>query len=271
MAAPELRDSGDGVAAHRTGPAGPDVLALAPRPVPRGLVRTALAGAVVLLLALSGYAVWRSRQPPPDLTLAQLESAYAGTVPSDGTNDVSIIDPADFVDVPLQISPGECMSLFASRVSNQFPVGAVDGVSTYWLDGPSSVSLFTVRYPDVGDAQRAYDEVVTALRACDGRTVRVSAGQGTGTLRAVPGTPGDGTEDQLAYLLERPVDEGRYALHLLRLSNSVTWQYRYEPPNRVLPVGSSPAVRPYDPLPAQRLVDGLAHRLVSIQTADASR
>lgn len=230
-----------------------------------------LAGALVLLLAVGAYAVWRSRQPPPDFTLAQLEGACAGMVRSDGTNDVSVIDPADFIDAPLQISPGECTSLFASTVSNQFPVGALDGVSTYWLDGPSSVSLFTVRYADVDDAQRAYGEVVTAMRACDGRTVSISAGQGTGTLRPVPVTPGDGTDDQLGYLLERPVDEGRYALHLLRLSNSLTWQYRYEPPNRVLPVGSSPAVRPYDPLPAQQLVDGLARQLVSIQAADARR
>lgn len=271
MAATELRDSGGGGAADHVGPVGPDVLALAPRPVPRRLVRALLAGTLVLLLAVGGYAVWRSRQPPPDFTLPQLEGAYAGMVRSDGTNDVSVIGPADFVDEPLEISPEECTPLFATTVSNQFPAGALDGVSTYWLDGASSVSLFTVRYPDVDDAERAYGEVVTAARACADRTVAISAGQGTGTLRPVPVTPGEGAVDQLGYLLDRPVDEGRYALHLLRLSNSVTWQYRYEPPNRVLPVGSSPAVRPYDPLPAQQLVDGLARQLLSIQTADARR
>jgi hypothetical protein len=268
MAATELRDDADGRA---TEPAGPDVLALAPTPVSPRLVRAVLVAVLVLLLAVGGYLGWRSRQPPPDFTLAQLEGAYAGMVRSDGTNDVSTITAANFGEQPLQVTPEACTPLFATTVSNQFPAGALDGVSTYWLDGTSSVSLFTVRYADAGDAEQAYGEVAAAAQACEGRTVTISEDQGTGVLRTVPVAPSADAPDQVGYLLDRPADEGRYALHLLRLTNSLTWQYRYEAPDRVLPIGSSPAVQAYDPLPAQQLVDGLATQLLSIQAADAGR
>jgi len=264
MSPTELRDVAD------SGPAGSgtDVLALAPRPVDRRLLRGLLVGVVVLALAVAGFAVWRSRQPPPDLTLDQLQGAYTGMVRSDGTNDVSTITAANFTDPPLTVQPQECAPLFATTVSNQFPVGALDGVSTYWLDGPSSVSLFTVRYPDPAAAEQAYAEVTGATRSCDGRRVQFSGSEGPGsegpgTLSVVAPTPDPEAPDQVVFVLNREEGRTRYALHVLRLDNTVTWQYRYQA--AAVSLAGAPRLPAYDPAGGRQLLDGLVRQLRSIQ------
>jgi len=266
MSATELRDAADGAPAD----AGPDVLALAPRPVDRRLLRGLLVGVLVLALALGGYAVWRARQPPPDFTAEQLQGAYTGMVRSDGTNDVSRITAANFTDPPLTVRPAACAPLFATTVSNQFPVGALDGASTYWLDGPSSVSLFTVRYPGAVAAEQAYAEVTAAVRACDGRRVEFSGSEGPGSegpgrLRLVPTTPGADAPEQVAFVLDREEGRTRYALHVLRLGNTVTWQYRYQA--AAVSLAGAPRLPAYDPVGGQQLMDGLVAQLRSVQTA----
>jgi hypothetical protein len=169
---------------------GTDVLAFAPRPVNRRLI-TALALLVALaLLAVAGVVVWRRLQPPPDFTLAQLEGAYTGMVRSDGTNDVSTIDPSKFTDPPLAFTPAGCARLFDTTVANQWPAGALDGVSTYWLnDGTASISLFTVRYADDDAAKAAYQQVVDARPGCEG-SITFSASSSTD--RRLPESGGTG-------------------------------------------------------------------------------
>ena len=251
MTTTEVRDAADAPAPE------PDVLALAPRPADRRVVVTLVAAVLALALGGAGYTVWQRLQPPPDFTLAQLQDAYSGMVRSDGTNDVSTIDPSRFAEPPLGVSPVECTPLFTSTVSNQFPPTALDGVSTYWLQaGPASISLFTVRYADVRAAEAAYRAVTDATTGCAGRTVRFSGSEGTGRVVQTPTTPPPEAPHQVAFQLEREGGQGRYALHVLRLSNTVTWQYRYE-------AGSGP----YDPTPAQQLMNGMSAQLLSVQRA----
>lgn len=253
MSTPEVRDA--------TEAAPPEVLEAAPRPVNRRLLRTLVVAGLVALLAVGGLAVWRQLQPPPDFTLAQLEGAYTGMVRSDGTNDVSTIDPSRFTDTPLRISPEACTPLFSSTVSNQFPPAALDGVSTYWLGGASSsISLFTVRYLDADAAAAAFRAVGDASTGCAGQTVTFSGAEGSGQVEAVPVAATADAPEQLAFALDRGPGQGRYALHLLRLSNTITWQYRYD---------TGPG--PYDPTPAQQLMDGMSAQLLSVQRAAAGR
>ena len=252
MTTSEVRDDADAPPA--------EVLEAAPRPVDRRVLRTLVAVGLAAVLAVAGLAVWRQLQPPADFTLEQLEGAYTGMVRSDGTNDVSTIDPSRFTETPLRISPDACTPLFTSTVSNQFPPAALDGVSTYWLSGSaSSISLFTVRYPDADAAEAAFRAVGDASTGCAGQTVTFSGAEGSGRVAAVAVTAPADAPEQLAFALERGPGQGRYALHVLRLGNTVTWQYRYD-------TGTGA----YDPTPAQQLMNGMSAQLLAVQRAAAA-
>jgi hypothetical protein len=244
----EVRDEADAATQE------PDVLALGPQPANRRVLRAVVAAAVAAVLALVGYAGWQHFRPAPDFTLEQLQGAYAGMARSDGTNDVSTIDPSKFTDPPLAIDPPACTPLFATTLSNQFPTSGLDGVSTYWLTGDAAVSLFTIRYTDHAAAQTAYREVAQALLACDGRTVRFSGREGSGRLHRIPVTAARPAPEQLAFGLDRGSGQGRYVLNLLLLSNTVTWQFRYHA-----------LASAYDPTSAQQMMNGLATQLRSVQ------
>jgi hypothetical protein len=244
----EVRDEADAPAPER------DLLALGAEPADRRFRRAVVAGAAVAVLALAGYAGWQHFRPPPDFTLDELQGAYAGMVRSDGTNEVSTIDPSRFTDPPLAIDPPACAPLFATTVSNQFPTPALDGVSTYWLAGDGSVSLFTVRYADRTAAETAYRAVSEAVSACDGQTVHFSGREGSGRLRRIPVTASELAPEQLAFGLDRTGGQGRYVLNLLLLSNTVSWQYRYD-----ARTGQD------DPTSAQQMMTGLATQLLSVQ------
>ncbi len=241
-------------------------MAFAPRPVNRRLVKVLALLVVLAVVAAAGVAVWHRLRPPPDFTLEQLQEAYTGMARSDGTNDVSTIDASKFPDPPLTFTPAACTPLFDSTVSNQWPAGALDGVSTYWLnDGTASISLFTVRYPDDEAASAAYARVVDAMPKCQqGTDITFTASaaldrrlpESGGTLYPVPLVTPKDAGDQLAYRLERAGSQGRYVVHLLRLSNTVSWQYRYD-------FGTAT----YDNTADQQLMDGLVTQLTSIQTA----
>ncbi len=265
MTTTEVRDAADGPAPVA------DVLTVAPRPTNRRVVLAVLAAALAAVLGFAGYTVWQRLQPPPDLTLAQIEDAYGGMVRSDGTNEVSVVDVSKFTDAPLEITPTDCVPLFDTTVSNQWPTGALDGASTYWLnEGGASISLFTVRYPDTAAAAAAYGTVQTALSACDGTQVDFSGPETPGAVAAVLVPAGD-ADAALAYQLDRDGRQGRYAVHVTQLTNTVTWQYRYESPEEAVTPGQTlDTGRAYDPTPADQLTTGLIAQLRSIQAAVAS-
>lgn len=251
MTTSEVRDEADA--------AGPEVLESAPRPVDRRLLRGLVAAAVVGVLAVAGLVVWQRLQPPLDFTLEQLQGAYTGMVRSDGTNDVSTIDASRFPQAPLRISPEACTPLFVSTVSNQFPPAALDGVSTYWLGGAAaSISLFTVRYADTEAASEAFRAVTDASTGCAGQTVIFSGSEESGRVQEVAVAPPEDAPEQVAFALDRGPGQGRYALHVLRLSNTITWQYRYDTGRGA-----------YDPTPAQQLMNGMSTQLLSVQQAAA--
>lgn len=251
MTTSQVRDEADA--------AGPEVLETAPRPVDRRLLGALVVAALAGVLAVAGLAVWQRLQPPPDFTLEQLQGAYTGMVRSDGTNDVSTIDPSRFPQAPLRISPEACTPLFVSTVSNQFPPAALDGVSTYWLGGATaSISLFTVRYADADTAGAAFRAVTDASTGCAGQTVSFSGPEESGRVQEVPVAPPEGAPEQVAFALDRGPGQGRYALHVLRLGNTITWQYRYDTGRGA-----------YDPVPAQQLMNGVSAQLLSVRQAAA--
>jgi hypothetical protein len=114
------------------------------------------------------------------------------------------------------------------------------------------MSLFTVRYADRAAAETAFRDVADALSACDGQTVRFSGREGSGRVHRIPVT--DGAADQLAFGLDRTGGQGRNVLNLLLLSNTVTWQFRYDARTSA-----------YDPTSAQQMMTGLATQLRSVQ------
>lgn len=232
----------------------PEVMTFGPRPFTRWLRWAVLLTVVALAAPLGRFALYEATKPPPDFTLAQLQGAYYGMVRNDGTNDLSTIDASKFVDPLVSIEPEVCAPLFQSTVANRFPSEAIDGVSTYWLnEGQTSISLFTLRYPSTAAAETAYAAVSDALQTCSGMEIRFGRKISGGVTEVVPVTLASGVTTQVAFMLDRG-SSGRYAFHVMQLSNTVSWQYRYDFRSG-----------PYQPLADQQLMDGLAAQLTFIR------
>jgi hypothetical protein len=218
---------------------------------PRRLSRRGLVAVIAVGLAVvGGLVAWRVRPvPAPAFTLVDLQGVYAGMVRSDGTNDASIIDPGQVVAEPEEVVPGACEPLFEASVLNRPPPGALDGVGTFWALGPSAVSLFSYRFPDVAGAGREYARLAGALETCRGTRVAVN-----GRLAAAGELAGVRRDRvQLAYVLTAG-DGTKLAVHVLAFSNTVSWQYRYEPvPGR------------YAPQTGQNVMDSLADQMGAVQ------
>lgn len=239
------------------GPAA-EVLSVGPRRGDPRARRLRIAGVVVALVAVGVGAVWSWwPRPLPDLTLGQLEGVYAGMVRSDGTNELYVLDPASVRGERVTVAPPICAPLFASTVFNQLPSGAVDGVSTYWLDQRNSISLFTLRYPDRDQATQAYEDLAGTLDSCQGTQLTLSSEGAAGLVVQVP-TGSAPDANQLAYTFG-PEDGSRFAIHVMAYANTVTWQYRLES-----------GTGAYAPLPAQQLIDGLLGQMRSVQELAAS-
>jgi hypothetical protein len=218
---------------------------------PRRLSRRGLIVVSLVVLALvAGYAVWHLRPvPPASFTLVDLQGVYAGMVRSDGTSDASVIDPARASRQPGEVVPGACEPLFEATVLNRPPGGALDGVGTFWALGTSAVSLFTYRFADLTAAGREYGRLTGAFDHCRG--VRVEVRAQPAAASALDGLRRDRT--QLAYLVTG--DGGaKLAVHVLLFSNTVTWQYRYEP-----------VPGPYAPQTAQNVMDSLSDQMRAVQ------
>ena len=216
------------------------------RPSRRGLV---VLGVIALAL-VAGFAAWRARPvPPPSFTLSDLQGVYAGMVRSDGTNDAAVIDPGHVAPEPGDVVPGGCEPLFEATVLNRAPAQAADGVGTFWALGPSAVSLFSYRFAGVAGAGREYARLTTAFDSCRGIRVEVRAQPAAAS--ALDGLRRD--SGQLAYVLTAPAG-AKLAVHILLFSNTVSWQYRYEP-----------APGPYAPQAAQNVMDSLADQMRAVQ------
>jgi hypothetical protein len=209
-------------------PADADVLSFGPRSPDRRQRRGLLLLLVLVVLAAGGYGAWQLRpRAAPDFSLADLEGVYAGMVRSDGTNDVSLLDREQMKDPVPPISRAECAPLFEFTLANQYPATAAEGVATYWLDPGSAVSLMTFRYPTADAAAAEFERVETALQACTDGTLTVDR---TAGVRIVEQTlpAATGVQGHRSYEVDYPVRDVRYQTEVLRLTNTVTWLYRYD-------------------------------------------
>ena len=238
----------------------PDILSFGPPPVAPRTRRGLLAVFSVILAGAVMAGVWVAwLKPPPDFTLTELEGVYAGMVRADGVNEAYTIDASKVAGDPVSVTPDTCAPLFDTTVFNQFPAGALDGVSTYWMADRATVSLFTVRYPDRAAARHAYARVATALAACQDTPIGLRRGlPARGRITPSETTAIEGVRGQLGYSYTSGT-RSRFAVHVLHYANTVTWQYRYEP------AGAGD----YAPLAAQQLMSSLVSQMRSVQSLRA--
>lgn len=209
----------------------------------------------VVLGLLAGLLAWRFwPAPAPLFSLSDLQGVYYGMVRSDGTNDASVIDRRWTSEQDGYILPVACEPLFEATVLNRAPREALDGVSTFWELDRSAVSLFTYRFADVAQANGEFERLATVLDNCRDNRVEVHARPASrGLLTGVP-IPADGDAPaQIGYVLTTNSDI-KLAVHVLAFSNTVSWQFRYEP-----------VPGTYAPLTAQRLMDSLADQMRAVQ------
>jgi hypothetical protein len=214
-----------------------------------------LALLAVVMALIAGLVFWRL-QPvqAPVFSSSDLRGVYAGMVRSDGTNDASVIDSRRVYEESGYIVPAACGPLFEATVLNRVPQGALDGVSTFWAIDRSAVSLFSYRFADVASANREYTRLTNVFDKCRDVRVEVHARQTSmGLLTGMRRDPASAAPAQLGYVLTS--DDGtKLAVHVLAFSNTVSWQFRYEP-----------VPGAYTPLTAQRVMDSLADQMRSVQ------
>jgi len=234
---------------------GPDILTVGPDQGDRLSRRWVLALIAGGLALIAGLVYWRFQPvPAPVFSLPDLQGVYAGMVRSDGTNDASVIDRDRVSEESGYILPAGCEPLFEATVLNRVPHDAIDGVSTFWAIDRSAVSLFSYRFPDIAAANREYRRQGEALDHCRDAHVELhTRPAGAGVLIGLQRDPAGKTPAQLGYVVT--TDRGtKIAVHVLAFSNTVSWQFRYEP-----------VPGAYSPLTAQRVMESLADQMRSVQ------
>lgn len=210
---------------------------------------------IVMLALVAGLIAWRFwPQQAPLFSLSSLQGVYAGMVRSDGTNDASVINPRLTSEEDGYIVPSACTPLFEATVLNRVPQDALDGVGTFWELNSSAVSLFTYRFADVAQANREFERLATVLNSCRDNQVEVHARPASRGLLAGTPIPTDGdAPPQIGYVLT--TNSGiKLAVHVLAFSNTISWQFRYEP-----------VPGTYSPLTAQRVMDSLTDQMRAVQ------
>ena len=209
----------------------------------------------IALALFAGLMLWRFLPArAPLFSLSDVQGVYAGMVRNDGTNSASVIDRRWSSEQDGYIVPAACGPLFEATVLNRAPAEALDGVGTFWEIDRSAVSLFTYRFADVSTADREFNRLTTVLDNCDHARVEVHArpasrGLLTRTALASESDP----PAQIGYVLTNNAG-AKLAIHVLAFSNTVSWQFRYEP------VPGS-----YSPLTAHRLMHSLADQMRAVQ------
>ncbi|HVD52584.1 MAG TPA: hypothetical protein VNC13_00235 [Propionibacteriaceae bacterium] len=230
----------------------PEVLTVGPGETGR-LSRRGKAVLVVVVVALiAGLMVWRFWPArAPLFSLSDLQGVYAGY---DGTNGASVINRRWTGEQDGYVVPSACGPLFEATVLNRVPQEAIDGVSTFWEVNGSAVSLFTFRFADLAAADREFNRLATVLDNCDQAHVEVHARPASrGLLTRTPLAPDSEPPAQIGYVLT--TNSGiKLAVHVLAFSNTVSWQFRYEP-----------VPGTYLPLTAQRVMDSLADQMRAVQ------
>jgi hypothetical protein len=234
---------------------GPELLTVGSGEAGRLSRRAKVVLITVTLALLAGLMIWRFwPQQAPLFSLSSLQGVYAGTVRSDGTNDASVIDHRWTSEQDGYIVPSACEPLFEATVLNRIPQQALDGVGTFWELNRSAVSLFTYRFADTAAADREFTRLATVLDNCEDARVEVHARPANrGLLTGIPIVAEGDAPAQIGYVLT--TNSGiKLAVHVLAFSNTVSWQFRYEP-----------VPGTYSPLTAQRVMDSLADQMRAVQ------
>jgi hypothetical protein len=207
------------------------------------------------MMLLAGLLAWRFwPNPAPLFSLSDLQDVYSGMVRHDGTNEASVINPHRLSEQDGYILPTACEPLFEATVLNRAPREALDGVGTFWEIDRSAVSLFTYRFPDVAAADLEYERLVAVLDNCRDVPVQVHARPASrGMLTVTPPSLDGNPAPQIAYVLTTN-DGTKLAGQVLAFSNTISWQFRYEP-----------ALVTYLPLNAQRVMDSLTDQMRAVQ------
>jgi hypothetical protein len=216
--------------------------------------------AVVAALA-AGLIAWRFwPAPAPLFTLSDLQGVYAGMVRHDGTSEASVINPRLNSEQDGYILPAACEPLFEATVMNRAPREALDGVGTFWEIDRSAVSLFTYRFRDMESTDREYQRLVAAVDNCRDVPVQVHARPASrGMLTIPPLSLETNAPPQIAYVVTTN-DGTKLAVHVLIFSNTISWQFRYEPP-----LGADLQ------LTAQRVMDSLTDQMRAVQDLIVTR
>jgi hypothetical protein len=219
----------------------------------------ALLAAVVALAA--GLLFWRLHPAPaPVFSLGDLRDVYAGFVRTAGTSGASVIDIHRVQEQSGYIGPAGCEPLFEATVLNRVPQGARDGVGVFWALDRSAVSLSTYRFADATRANREYARLAGVYDHCQGTYIEVHARPASrGVLTGLRRDPAGGPPAQLGYVLTTN-DGTKLAVHVLAFSNTVTWQFRYEP-----------VPGAYTPFTAQQVMDSLTARMRSVEDLRRTR
>jgi len=204
------------------------------------------------LALLAGLVIWRFLPAPaPLFSLSDVQGVYAGF---EGTNNASVIDSRWSSEQDGYIGPTACGPLFEANVVNRPPQEELDGVSTFWEVDRSAISLFTYRFADVAKADREFNRLATVLDNCDQARVEVHARPATrGLLTRTPLAPDSDPPAQIGYVLTNNAG-AKLAIHVLTFSNTVSWQFRYEP-----------VPGAYQSLTAQQVMDSLADQMRAVQ------
>jgi hypothetical protein len=230
----------------------PDVLTVGLGEAGRLSRRRRLMLVAVGLALLAGLVIWRFLPAPaPLFSLSDVQGVYAGF---EGTNNASVIDSRWSSEQDGYIVPTACGPLFEATVLNRPPQEALDGVSTFWEVDRSAISLFTYRFADVAKADREFNRLATVLDNCDQARVEVHARPATrGLLTRTPLAPDSDPPAQIGYVLTNNAG-AKLAIHVLTFSNTVSWQFRYEP-----------VPGAYQSLTAQQVMDSLADQMRAVQ------
>jgi hypothetical protein len=233
----------------------PDVLTVGSGEAGRLSRRGKFVLVAIVVALLAGLMVWRFLPArAPLFSLSDVQGVYAGMVRSDGTNSASVIDSRWSSEQDGYIVPAACGPLFEATVLNRPPPEALDGVSTFWELDRSAVSLFTYRFADVSKADREFNRLATVLDNCDQARVEVHARPASrGLLTRTPLAPDSDPPAQIGYVLTNNAG-AKLAVHVLAFSNTVSWQFRYEP-----------VPGTYLPLTAQRVMESLADQMRAVQ------
>jgi hypothetical protein len=210
---------------------------------------------VVVLALVAGLLLWRFwPAPAPLFSLSDLQDVYSGMVRHDGTSEASVIDRRWSTEQDGYILPAACEPLFEATVLNRPPREAPDGVGTFWDVDRSAISLFTYRFRDIASAEREYQRLVAALDNCRDVPVQVHARPASrGLLTVTPLSLESNAPPQIAYVVTTN-DGTKLAVHVLAFDNTISWQFRYEPP-----LGADLS------LTAQRVMESLTEQMRAVQ------